>query len=64
MIVLRLFIFLALSGISVSLVLYMLRRDKRYLRLAWQILKFSLVLLLVFTAMITMGRLVLFRMPL
>ncbi len=64
MIVLRLFVFLALTGIALSLILYMLRQDRRYLRLAWQILKFSLALLLVIAALIMMGRIVLFRMPL
>lgn len=64
MIVLRLFVFLALTGIALSLILYLLRRDRRYLRLAWQILKFSLALLLVIAALIMMGRIVLFRMPL
>lgn len=64
MIVLRLFLFLALTGIGLSLVLFALRRDRRYLRLAWQIFKFTLILLLTFAALVTMGRLVLFRMPL
>lgn len=63
MIVLRLFFFLALAGIALSLILYLLRQDRRYLRLAWQILKFSLALLLVIAALIMMGRIVLFRMP-
>lgn len=64
MIALRLAIILALTGIGVALFLFMLRQDRRYLRLAWQILKFSVVLALVFAALIMMGRIVLFRMPL
>lgn len=64
MIVLRLVIYLALIGIVSSLVIGLLLRDKRYFRLAWQILKFSTVLLLVFAALIFMGRAVLYRMPL
>lgn len=64
MIVLRLVIFLALSGIGLSLLLSLVRQDRRYLRLAWQIFKFSLVLALVFAALIMLGRIVLFRMPL
>lgn len=64
MIVLRLFLFLALAGICLSLILFALRRDRRYLRLAWQIFKFAVVLLLTFAALVTMGRIVLFRMPL
>jgi hypothetical protein len=64
LIVLRLFFFLALAGIALALILYLLRQDRRYLRLAWQISKFSLVLLLVFAALVMMGRIILFRMPL
>ncbi len=64
MIILRLAIYLALIGIVSSLVIGLLLRDRRYFRLAWQIFKFSLVLLLVFAALIFMGRAVLYRMPL
>jgi len=64
LIVLRLAIILALTGIGISLFLFLLRQDRRYLRLAWQILKFSIVLVLIFAALIMMGRIVLFRMPL
>ena len=45
------------------MVLALLLKDKRYLRLSWQILKFSLVLLLVLGALLIMGRIVLTRMP-
>lgn len=64
MIVLRLVIYLSLIGIVSSLILALLLRDRRYIRLAWQILKFSVVLLLVLAALIFMGRAVLYRMPL
>jgi hypothetical protein len=64
LIVLRLAIILALTGIGIALLLFLLRQDRRYLRLAWQILKFSAALILVFSALIMMGRIVLFRMPL
>ncbi|MDP2785473.1 MAG: hypothetical protein Q8O38_12900 [Sulfurimicrobium sp.] len=64
MIALRLVIILALTGIGISLFLFLLRQDRRYLRLAWQILKFSAALMLIFAALIMMGRIVLFRMPL
>lgn len=63
MIALRLAIILTLAGIGISLLLFLLRQDRRYLRLAWQILKFSIVLVLIVAALITMGRIVLFRMP-
>ncbi|MEN6586037.1 MAG: hypothetical protein ABFE02_08360 [Sulfuricella sp.] len=64
MIVLRIAIILALTGVGVALLLSLLRHDRRYLRLAWQILKFSVVLLLIVGALIMMGRIVLFRVPL
>lgn len=64
MIALRLAIILALTGFGISLFLFLLRQDHRYLRLAWQILKFSIVLVLIFAALIMIGRIVLFRMPL
>ena len=64
MIALRLAIILALTGIGVALFLSLLRKDRRYLRLAWQILKFSVVLTLVVAALVMMGRIVLFRVPL
>lgn len=64
MIALRLVIILSLTGIGIALFLFLLRQDRRYLRLAWQILKFSVALVLVFAAVITIGRIVLFRMPL
>jgi hypothetical protein len=64
LIVIRLAILLSLAGIALSLFLYLLQRDRRYLRLAWQILKFSAVLILVFATLVAIGRMVLFRMPL
>lgn len=64
MIVFRLFVFLALAGIALSLLLFLLLRDTRYLRLSWQIFKFSLVLALTMAAIVMMGRIILFRMPL
>lgn len=64
MILIRLAILLSLTGIGLSLFLFLLQHDQRYLRLAWQIFKFSIVLALVFAALIMMGRIVLFRMPL
>ena len=41
--------------------MFLFTRDVRYLRFAWQIFKFSLVFLLVFAALMMMGRLILFR---
>lgn len=64
MIVFRLALYLTALGIGVALILALLRRDRRYLRLAWQIFKFAVMLILVFSAIILIGRIVLFRMPL
>lgn len=59
MFILRLFAYLGLIAIAVSLVLFLLTRDARYLRFTWQVLKFFTVFLLVFTAVLLMGRLIL-----
>ena len=64
MIVLRLALYLTAIGIGIALVLALLQRDRRYLRLAWQIFKFAIILILVFSAIVLIGRIVLFRMPL
>jgi hypothetical protein len=64
LIVLRLALYLTALGIGVALVLALLQRDRRYLRLAWQIFKFAIILILVFAAIVLIGRIVLFRMPL
>lgn len=61
MIVLRLFVYLVLIGISLSVVMFLFTRDGRYLKFAWQLFKFSVVLLLVFAAVVAMGELVLTR---
>ncbi len=61
MLVLRLFAYLGLIAIVVAVAMFLFTRDVRYLRFAWQIFKFSLVFLLVFAALMMMGRLILFR---
>lgn len=63
MIVIRLALLLCLTGIGLSLLMFLLRRDPRYLRLAWQIFKFSAVLALAFGVLLVLGRLLLSRMP-
>jgi hypothetical protein len=57
---LRLLLILGLISIVVSLGIYFLSGDKRYRRFAWQIFKFTLVLMLVTALVIAMGRIVLF----
>ena len=61
MLILRLFAYLGLITIVVAVAMFLFTRDVRYLRFAWQIFKFSLVFLLVFAALMMMGRLILFR---
>jgi len=59
MLVLRFLLFLGLIAVTASCGVYLLTRDKRYLRFAWQLAKFSLMLLLVVAAVIAMGRIIL-----
>ncbi|HET7833033.1 MAG TPA: hypothetical protein VFK88_08730 [Gallionella sp.] len=48
MVILRLFILLVALLVAVSAVLYLFTRDRRYLDFAWQTLRFTLLLLLLF----------------
>jgi hypothetical protein len=59
MVILRLYFILAGLAIVLSVLLGFLLRDRRWFRFAWQLLKFSLVLLLVILALIAVGRIVL-----
>lgn len=60
MLVLRFLLILGAIACVVSVGVYLLTRDRRYLLFAWQLFKFFMVLLLVVAAAITMGRIVLF----
>jgi hypothetical protein len=60
MIVLRILAIFVLITLAVSFGVYLLSGDKRYLRFSWQVIKFSLVLALVFAAIVAMGRIILF----
>jgi len=60
MLVLRLLLILGIISVAVSLGIYFLSGDKRYLKFSWQIIKFTLVLLLVAAAVVAMGRIILF----
>lgn len=59
MFVLRLLVMLALIGVAVSMGIYLLSGDKRYLRFSWQIVKFTLVLLLIGALVFITGRVIL-----
>ena len=46
MVLVRLLLFIALAAIAVATLLYLLRRDRRYLRFIGQVIKFTFLLLL------------------
>jgi multisubunit Na+/H+ antiporter MnhB subunit len=46
MVIVRLLLFLALAAIAVALLLYVFKRDRRYLRFIWQVIKFTLLVLI------------------
>lgn len=60
MLVLRLLVVLGLISVAVSLGIYFLSGDRRYLRFSWQVVKFTLVLLLITALVIAMGRIILY----
>ena len=60
MLVLRFLLILTVVAVAVTFAIYLLSDDKRYLRLCWQIVKFTLVLLLVAGVVFAMGRIILF----
>lgn len=59
MIILRFYLLFVLLTIGGALLVGLIYKDKRWLRFAWQLFKFSVVLLLVIGLAITVGRLVL-----
>lgn len=60
MIVVRLILILTLIAVGVSLLMALVTRDKRYLRFAWQLFKFTLTVVLIFAALVTIGRIILY----
>ena len=46
MVIVRLLLFLALASVAVALVLYLVKRDRRYLRFIWLVVKFTVLVLL------------------
>lgn len=59
MLVLRLVLVLGLISAIVSLGVYFISRDKRYLRFSWQIIKFTLVLIFIAAVLHAVGRIIL-----
>lgn len=60
MLVLRFLLFFGLISVTVSLGVFLLTRDRRYLRFSWQLFKFAGLLILVVGVVILMGRVILF----
>lgn len=59
MILLRFYFLIMVFTIGGSLLVGLLLKDKRWFRFAWQLFKFSIVLVLVVAAAVTIGRLAL-----
>jgi len=47
MVIVRLLLFLALATVGVALLLYVFKRDRRYLRFIWQVVVFTVLVLVV-----------------
>ena len=58
MILVRVLLFLALAAIAVAGVLYLFRRDRRYLRFIGQVIKFTILLVAVVLIAFAFDRLV------
>jgi hypothetical protein len=55
-VLIRLALFLAALLITTSLVAFLITRDPRYMRLAWQVARFILYLMLIFGALYLLER--------
>jgi len=60
MVVLRFYLLIVLLTIGGALVVGLIFKDKRWFRFAWQLFKFSVVLLLIIGLAFAVGRLALF----
>jgi hypothetical protein len=45
LVIVRLLLFLALATIGAALLMYLVKRDRRYLRFVWQTVKFTIFVL-------------------
>lgn len=59
MLVLRLLLALGFISVVVSLGIYFLSGDRRYLRFSWQLIKFTIVVLFVAAVLFAVGRIIL-----
>ena len=60
MLLLRVAAILVLIAIGASMLLYLWKRDRRYLRLAWNLFRFAVVFALVFFALLILERVLAF----
>ncbi|MBU3736492.1 MAG: hypothetical protein FGM62_05880 [Methylobacterium sp.] len=58
MLILRFLLVLGLISVVASLGIFLMTRDRRYLRFSWQLFKLFLVLLLVLGGVLFLGRLI------
>ena len=57
MVIVRLLLFIALATIGGALLLYLVKRDRRYLRFVWQTIKFTIFVLAAILVMFIAERL-------
>jgi hypothetical protein len=60
MLILRILGALLVVTVGASAAVYLVTKDRRWLRFSWQILKFGFVILLIFLALIALERLAMF----
>ena len=63
MILVRLLLFLALATIGGALLIYLVKRDRRYLRFVWQVVKFTIFVLAAVLVMYAAERLLMPVVP-
>ena len=57
MVIVRLLLFISLATIGAALLLYLVKRDRRYLRFVWQTVKFTIFVLAAILVMFVAERL-------
>jgi len=57
LVIVRLLLFLALATIGAALLMYLVKRDRRYLRFVWQTVKFTIFVLAAILVMFVAERL-------
>lgn len=56
MLVLRILGALLVIGVGASIAVYLVTRDRRWLRFSWQLLKLGLIIILIFFALLALER--------